>query len=42
MQLETFDGYQFYFRNASNADAFKSNPSKYAPQYGCYCGWAMV
>ena len=37
-----YDGYEFYFRNSSNAVAFKTNPTKYAPQYGCYCGWAMV
>merc|ERR1719384_604244 len=39
--IETYNGYQFYFKNATNANTFKQNPIKYVPQYGCYCGWAM-
>lgn len=30
------------FSNQSNLDSFKSNPEKYAPQYGGYCAWAMA
>ena len=31
----------WYFSSQSNLNKFKANPSKYAPQYGGYCSWAM-
>eukprot|EP01084_Bolivina_argentea_P089007 160697_1 len=36
-----YGGYQFYFVNSTNQNIFKQNADKYAPQYGCYCSWAM-
>lgn len=27
------------FASQANADLFKANPEKYAPQYGGYCAW---
>jgi hypothetical protein len=29
------------FASAENRDLFKSDPEKYAPQYGGYCAWAV-
>lgn len=29
------------FSDASNRDAFKADPEKYAPQYGGYCAYGM-
>lgn len=34
-------GAQWRFANAANRDAFAAEPSKYAPQYGGYCAWAV-
>ena len=34
-------GTQWRFANAANRDAFAAEPSKYAPQYGGYCAWAV-
>ncbi len=31
----------WYFSSQANADLFKGNPEKYAPQYGGYCAWAV-
>ena len=31
----------YYFSNEANKQKFKSNPSKYAPQYGGWCAYAM-
>ena len=33
-------GAKWNFANAENLASFKSNPEKYAPQYGGYCAWA--
>jgi YHS domain-containing protein len=30
------------FATAANLEAFKTNPDKYAPQYGGYCAWAAA
>lgn len=32
---------QWHFKNAKNLALFKSNPQKYAPQYGGHCAWRM-
>jgi len=34
-------GVKYQFANAANKDEFKSNPSKYEPQYGGWCAYAM-
>ena len=34
-------GVQWHFSSAANRKAFKANPAKYAPQYGCYCAYAI-
>jgi hypothetical protein len=31
----------FRFASAANRDAFVANPTRYAPQYGGYCAWAV-
>ena len=31
----------WYFSNKDNLELFKTNPEKYAPQYGGYCAYAM-
>ena len=35
-------GAQWLFSSEENLQTFKSNPEKYAPQYGGYCAWAMA
>merc|ERR1719203_16570 len=37
-----FNDYSFWFFNASNAALFETNPSKYAPKYGCFCSWTLT
>ncbi len=37
----TWNDAEWHFANQANADAFKANPSAYAPQYGGHCAWAM-
>lgn len=34
-------GATYYFSSASNKDLFKADPSKYEPQYGGWCAYAM-
>jgi len=34
-------GVKYQFKNAANKEEFKSNPSKYEPQYGGWCAYAM-
>lgn len=34
-------GATYYFSSAANKDLFKANPSKYEPQYGGWCAYAM-
>jgi len=36
-----YEGADWYFASQSNLDKFKADPTKYAPQYGGYCAWAM-
>lgn len=35
-------GAKWYFASAANRDEFARNPSKYAPQFGGYCSWAVA
>lgn len=37
----SYQGAEFRFANAANRAAFIANPSRYAPQYGGYCAWAV-
>ena len=34
-------GVKYQFANAANKEEFKSKPSKYEPQYGGWCAYAM-
>lgn len=34
-------GVTYYFSSAENKEEFKKNPSKYEPQYGGWCAYAM-
>jgi YHS domain-containing protein len=36
-----YQGYEYHFANAENAETFIEDPDKYAPQYGGYCAWAI-
>jgi len=36
-----YKGAVWYFSSQNNLEKFKANPTKYAPQYGGYCAWAM-
>jgi YHS domain-containing protein len=35
-----FDGAKYFFANADHKELFDTNPNKYAPAYGGYCGYA--
>jgi len=37
----TWRGSMWLFSTKTHLDLFKSNPKKYAPEYGGYCAWAM-
>lgn len=37
----TWNGATWRFASAENKAAFDANPSRYAPQYGGYCAWAV-
>jgi YHS domain-containing protein len=37
----TWKGAEWHFSSQSNAEAFKANPTAFAPQYGGHCAWAM-
>jgi YHS domain-containing protein len=37
----THAGYEYRFASAENLAAFRANPSRYLPQYGGYCAWAV-
>jgi YHS domain-containing protein len=37
----SFQGVTYYFSSVANKEAFKNNPSKYEPQYGGWCAYAM-
>lgn len=36
-----YDGVQFYFSSKENLNIFQKNPTKYIPQYGGFCAYAM-
>ena len=41
-ELAVFNqGITYYFSTADNKEAFKKDPSKYEPQYGGWCAYAM-
>jgi len=37
----SYMGSEWRFSSQENLDAFLAEPTKYAPQYGGYCAWAM-
>lgn len=36
-----YNGATYYFSSAANKELFKANPSKYEPEYGGWCAYAM-
>lgn len=36
-----YEGVIYYFASATNKEMFTGNPSKYEPQYGGWCAYAM-
>lgn len=39
---EEWEGASWWFSSAENAELFRANPSKYAPQYGGYCAYGVA
>lgn len=37
-----YDGINYKFSNQENLNQFKANPTKYIPQYGGYCAYAVA
>ncbi len=37
-----WNGATWYFASQQNLDAFKTNPEKFAPQYGGYCAYGLA
>jgi YHS domain-containing protein len=37
----TYQGATLRFTSAANLAAFKTDPERYAPQFGGYCAWAV-
>jgi YHS domain-containing protein len=37
----TYQGAIYYFASADDLSLFKTDPEKYKPQYGAFCGYAM-
>ena len=35
-----YNGVEYHFATAENAEKFQTEPAKYAPQYGGHCAWA--
>lgn len=35
-------GYEYRFASAEHLAAFRADPSRYLPQYGGYCAWAVA
>ncbi|MDJ0893846.1 MAG: YHS domain-containing (seleno)protein [Alphaproteobacteria bacterium] len=35
-------GVTWHFASAAHRDRFKADPTRFAPQYGGYCAWAMA
>lgn len=40
-QMLTVEGVSYYFSSAGDKEEFRKNPSKYEPQYGGWCAYAM-
>ena len=40
--IGTHDGVKFSFSSSANLAKFKGNPSKFTPQYGGYCAYALA
>jgi YHS domain-containing protein len=38
----TYKGATWRFASKENLDAFRANPTAFAPQYGGYCAWAVA
>jgi YHS domain-containing protein len=38
----THQGYEYRFASAEHLATFRANPSRYLPQYGGYCAWAVA
>ena len=36
-----YQGATYWFASAQDRELFESNPQKYAPQYGAFCGYAV-
>lgn len=36
-----YGGVKWQFSSAENRDVFKTDPAKYAPQYGGFCAWGV-
>jgi YHS domain-containing protein len=39
---EKYESATYWFTNAGNRDAFKTNPAKYAPAYGGFCAMGLA
>jgi YHS domain-containing protein len=37
-----YKGVEWRFSSKENLEKFKADPTKYAPQYGGYCAWAIA
>lgn len=37
----THQGYEYRFASAEHLATFRANPTRYVPQYGGYCAWAV-
>ncbi len=35
-----YNGVEYHFASAENAEKFQAEPAKFAPQYGGHCAWA--
>ncbi len=38
----THQGFEYRFASAEHLAAFRASPSRYLPQYGGYCAWAVA
>lgn len=41
-KLDDYKGAPILFSSQQNLDLFKTNPDKYAPQYGGHCAWRLA
>jgi len=37
-----YNGVQYHFASAENAETFQADPARYVPAYGGYCAWATA